>query len=162
MLMNTTRKVQLMAMTVFLGVSAYGIQNVVHAGGAVTVQNAYAYPTLAGTKNSAAFATITSESDNVIVGAASSQATKVELHSTVVNKKTNSVKMVTLEAMPLPAKKPVSLAPAGNHFMLFDVKKELKIGDTVDMSITLQDGRTIPFKAIVQGRQMKTGLPSVQ
>ncbi|MFA6986699.1 MAG: copper chaperone PCu(A)C [Arenimonas sp.] len=52
-------------------------------------------------------------------------------------------KMRHVDSLPLPAHGEVRLAPGGTHLMLMSPKRKLKAGDTVQLSLTLADGRLI-------------------
>jgi copper(I)-binding protein len=49
------------------------------------------------------------------------------------------MKMRPLEKLELPANKTVNLKPGGYHVMLIDIKRELKAGERVPLTLTLQD-----------------------
>jgi copper(I)-binding protein len=52
----------------------------------------------------------------------------------------NTMRMRQVDGIDLPAGKPVNLASGGYHVMLFDLKRQLKEGETVPLTLVLQDG----------------------
>ena len=49
------------------------------------------------------------------------------------------MKMRPLAEIELPASRTVSLKPGGNHIMLIDIKRELKVGERVPLKLTVRD-----------------------
>ena len=49
------------------------------------------------------------------------------------------MKMRRIEAIPVPAGKPVELGPGGYHVMLMDVSQPLKEGEQVPLTLTFAD-----------------------
>ena len=72
-------------------------------------------------------------------------ATTAEIHRTVNDN--GIMKMLPTDGIDLPAGKPVELKPGGFHIMLMDLKKQLKPGDTVP--ITLVFAKAPPITAPV-------------
>jgi copper(I)-binding protein len=64
------------------------------------------------------------------------------------------MKMRAVSAIELPAGKPVDLKPGGYHVMLMDLKKDLKPGDTVPVTLVVEGAdkkrETIEVKATVK------------
>lgn len=96
----------------------------------VLVQNAWVRSTNAGQSVGAAYMTLTSPQDSQLVAIESDVSKSVEIHS--MSMQDGVMKMRMLDALPLAAGKPYSLAPGGFHLMLFDLKKPLNVGDTVN------------------------------
>jgi copper(I)-binding protein len=51
------------------------------------------------------------------------------------------MKMHAVDGIALPAGKPVNLASGGYHIMLFDLKRQLKEGETVPLTLVVEDAR---------------------
>jgi copper(I)-binding protein len=81
----------------------------------------------------AAYMTITSASDKSLVKVESSVTDSVEIHS--MSMENGVMKMRMLEQLDLKANTPNKLAPGGFHLMLFDLKKQLKAGETVSFTL---------------------------
>ena len=112
-------------------------------------------------KSTGVFLTLTSAKGARLVGGSSPVAGMVEVHQ---------MKMIgttmTMGAIPfleLPAGQPVELKPGSYHLMLTDLKKQIKPGDTVTVTLMLQgaDGKReplelkLPAKALVEPKPMK-------
>lgn len=113
---------------------------------AVKVKDAWTQTT--DTKMSGSFGTLTntSDSDAVLVKAQSKGAGTVQLHEMAGT--SGSMSMQEKKGgITIPAGKSAELAPGGNHIMLMKLKKELKAGDAVDITLTYGDGSTatVPF-----------------
>ncbi len=103
----------------------------------------------ASTSNSAAYMIIMNNSDtaNAIVGAATDVATTVELHT--VEMDNGVMKMRPVEQIDVPANGQATLQPGGFHVMLLGIKQDLVEGDTVDLTLTFQNGEEITVAAPV-------------
>ena len=84
-----------------------------------------------------AFMTITSTAEAKLVGAASPVAKMVEIHESMMHGGT--AQMHEVQAVALPAGKAVELKPGGHHVMLMGLAKPLKPGDTVPITLTIEE-----------------------
>jgi copper(I)-binding protein len=123
------------------------------AAAQVTVTDPWARATVAGQKATGAFMQLTSATNAVLIDAASPVAKIVEIHEMKMD--AGVMKMAAVEKLPLPAGKPVALAPGGYHVMLMDLTRPLKEGETIPLTLTVTDasGRTqkIEVRAAVRG-----------
>jgi periplasmic copper chaperone A len=124
------------------------------AAGVVSLKNAYAFPTLAGTNNGAAFVTFENHSDSpaFIKAVASDAAKTVELHAHE-HDKDGVMSMVKKEEVRVPPHSVIAFEPGGLHVMLTDLKEPLTLGDVFEVRFTLEDGRTLPFNVTVVERK---------
>jgi copper(I)-binding protein len=117
-----------------------------------TVKDAWVRSTVAQQKASGAFMHITSASGGKLVAASSPVAGVVEVHEMAMDG--NVMKMRAVPALDLPAGKAVELKPGGYHVMLMDLKQQLKPGETVALTLTVEgkDGKreTVEIKAPVK------------
>jgi len=113
---------------------------IAHAKDIVAVDNAWVRPTNPGQDVGAAYMTLTSTQDATLIKVESSATKSVEIHSMTMQN--GVMKMRMLKNLALKAGEPYKLAPGGFHLMLFDLKKPLAVGDTVDFSLTFRDGTT--------------------
>ncbi|GAA5529976.1 copper chaperone PCu(A)C [Herpetosiphon gulosus] len=99
--------------------------------------------------NSAAYMTIrnTGAADNLI-SASTDVAGKVELHTVVADG--DVMRMEQVEKIEVPANGEALLKPGGFHVMLLEVKQDLKVGDTIDLTLTFEKAGTITLKVPVQ------------
>jgi copper(I)-binding protein len=117
----------------------------------VTVKDAWVRGTVPAQTATGAFMTLTSTADAKLVSAASPVAKTVEIHESMMHGST--AHMHEVEAVELPAGKAVSLKPGGHHVMLMGVSTQLKAGDTVPITLTIEEkGKrsTLEVKATVR------------
>lgn len=98
------------------------------------------------------FGTVTNDTDEdrTIVKAASDEAGMVQLHETVSTDSGGTTMQQKKGGFPLPAHQSKVLEPGGDHVMLMDLKKKLRAGDTVEVTLTLDDGTTVDVDAPVK------------
>jgi copper(I)-binding protein len=101
----------------------------------VVVKDAWARATVPAAKASGAFMQIESKTDARLVGVSSPVAT-AELHQ--MSMQNNRMAMAHVDAIDLPAGKTVSLAPGGYHVMLMGLKRQLKEGETVPVTLVVE------------------------
>ena len=127
-----------------------------------TVKDPWVRGTVASQKASGAFMHITSTAGGKLVAASSPVAGVVEVHEMAMEG--TVMKMRAVPALELPAGKTVELKPGGYHVMLMDLKQQLKTGETVPLTLTIEgkDGKreTVEVKAPVKplatpGHEMK-------
>ena len=103
-----------------------------------TVKDAWVRGTVAQQKSSGLFFSITSAKGGRLVSASSPVAGVAEIHE--MSMQGDVMKMRALpEGLALPAGKPVQLSPGGYHVMLLDLKQPLKNGESVPLTLTVQD-----------------------
>lgn len=103
----------------------------------VTVSDAWVRATVPAQKSAGAFLTLQSVKAARLVGASSPATGTVEMHQMEMSGQT--MKMHAVEAIDLPAGAKVNLAQAGYHLMFLDLKQQLKDGDTVPVTLTVED-----------------------
>jgi periplasmic copper chaperone A len=119
----------------------------------VAVLDAWARANAPGQTVGAAYMTLLSAQDSSLIKIETAVADVVEIHSMSMDN--GVMKMRMLETLPLSADKPEKLAPGGFHLMLFDLKKPLTSGATLDLKLTFKDKAgnitqqnvTLPIKA---------------
>jgi periplasmic copper chaperone A len=103
----------------------------------VAVIDAWARSNVPGQSVGAAYMTFISADDSTFIRAETPIASSVEIHSMTMDN--GVMKMRMLPEMPLKAGKEEKLAPGGFHLMLFDLKKQLKAGEQVELTLTFRD-----------------------
>jgi copper(I)-binding protein len=104
----------------------------------ISVSDPWVRATVPAQKATGAFMKLTSASDARLVAARSPIAGIVEIHE--MSMEGNVMRMRALpHGLDLPAGKPVELKAGGYHFMLMDLKHPLKAGDTVPISLVIED-----------------------
>jgi len=117
-----------------------------------TVKDAWVRGTVAQQKATGMFAQITSANGGRLVAATSPVAGIVEIHE--MKMEGDVMKMKAIAGLELPAGKTVALEPGGYHVMMMDLKKELKAGETVPVTLVVEGAgnkrETIEVKATVR------------
>ena len=103
----------------------------------VTVLDPWVRATVPNQKASGAFMRVQSTANARLVGVSTPAAGRAELHEMAMEN--NTMRMRQVDAIELPAGKPVNLASGGYHVMLFDLKRQLKEGETVPVTLVVQD-----------------------
>jgi len=99
----------------------------------------------------AAFLTIenSSSKDTALIEASSPDAGKVEMHR--MSNAGGMMKMEQVQRIDVPAQQTVRLKPGGLHLMLFDLKRQLRSGDSITLELRFADGSRPTVKAKVKG-----------
>jgi periplasmic copper chaperone A len=116
------------------------------------VKSPWVRGTVAGQKATGAFMELASPSGATIVGASSPVAGVTEIHEMKMDG--GVMKMRAMPRLEVGAGKPVSLVPGGYHVMLMDLKQQLKKGDTVPLTLQVENKdkkvETVEIKAEVR------------
>ncbi|SFU80955.1 copper chaperone PCu(A)C [Pseudoduganella namucuonensis] len=102
----------------------------------VTVKDPWVRATVPAAKATGAFMQVQSAQDARLVGVRTSVAGIAELHQMAMED--NMMKMQAVEGIDLPAGKPVMLASGGYHVMLMQLKRQLKEGETVPLTLVVE------------------------
>lgn len=102
----------------------------------VTVKDPWVRATVPAAKASGAFMQIQSAQDARLVEVRSSVAGIAELHQMAMEN--NMMKMQQVDGIDLPAGKTVPLASGGYHIMLMQLKRQLKEGETVPLTLVVE------------------------
>lgn len=122
---------------------------------AVSVGNPWVRATVPGQSVAAAYMDLTAQAPSALVGAHSPIARKAELHTMSVDG--GVMKMRALERLELPGKKTVTLAPGGHHVMLIGIRHQLKVGERVPLTLTLQDRKGVKSTVLVEAQVRAAG-----
>jgi len=128
----------------------------------VKVSDAWSRATAPGQDAGMLQAGITSKKDAKLVGASSKACASVELHSMVTEG--GMMKMRQVEAIDLPAGEAVDLGAQGYHLMLIGLKKPLKEGKKVAVTLQLRqaDGKMKKVKVSAKVRGMTDSKPQAK
>jgi copper(I)-binding protein len=120
------------------------------AADSVLVEGAFARAVPPGQSNSAAFMSLTNESDaDHALTAVESDSSKVaELHTHLMEE--GMMKMRRVGKIDLPAGEIVKLQPGGLHVMLIDLERTLSPGENVEITLIFEDGSRSTVKAPVE------------
>lgn len=103
---------------------------------APTVKDAYMRDSVGGTSAAAVYMTITSPTDDKLIGASAPVAKKTDLMTMTMAG--GAMGMDYVKVIDLPAGKPVSLNPKGLHVWLADLNKPLKAGQTIQVTLKFE------------------------
>jgi len=120
----------------------------------ITVGDPYARAVPPGQPNSAVFMTLAnaSKQDRALVGAESTAAGAVELHTHV--NEDGVMKMRRIDKIAIPAGQTVALKPGGLHVMLIGLKENLEPGKEVHMNLLFDNGTKEHIMAPVRKIEM--------
>lgn len=124
-----------------------------------TVSEAWVRASVPHQQSTGAFMTITASGDSKLVSVASPVAKTVQVHEMTMNGDVMGMREV--KAVPLPAGKPVTLDPNGLHVMLMGLNDQVKEGQQVPLTLTVQaaDGTTESVAVQAQVRALTAQAP---
>ena len=104
----------------------------------------------AGSGNGAVYATVSNlgKTPDALVAAASDAAEVVEIHETYRDMGMSMMRPVKGIAVAAGGK--VMLKPGGYHIMLINLKRDLKAGETLRLTLKFQNAGAVPVSAIVK------------
>lgn len=114
----------------------------------VKVEDAWVRGTVASQKATGAFMRLTSSANARLVAVQSPAAGVVEIHEMAMEK--DVMKMRAVPGLALAAGKAVELKPGGYHVMLMDLKRPLKAGERVAITLVFEDAAKKRFTQEVQ------------
>jgi periplasmic copper chaperone A len=120
---------------------AFGLASLLAAAAQAqtTVTGAWVRGTVAQQKATGLYAQITSAPGGRLVSVSSPAAAVAEVHEMTMEG--SLMKMRALpNGLPLPAGKAVALKPGGYHVMLMGLKQQLQAGDTVPVTLVIEEG----------------------
>ena len=120
--------------------------------GSVQIENAYTRATVPGQQVAGGFMKIENKgAADQLVSASSPVAGEVQLHEMAMDG--NVMKMRAVPGLDLPAGKSVELKPGGYHVMLMDLKQQVKAGETVPLTLTVEgdDGKRMAVEVKAHG-----------
>lgn len=114
------------------------------AQGTISIKDVWVRPSHPGQDVGAAYMTLTSVQDATLVRVESDVSDSIEIHSMTMQN--GVMKMRMLDNLRLVAGKPYKLEPGGFHFMLFDLKKALAVGESVNFVLYFKAKNKVQFK----------------
>ncbi len=116
----------------------------------VTVTDPWVRATVPAAKSAGAFMHLQSATNARLVGVSTPVAGRAEIHEMAMEN--NTMRMRAVDGIDLPAGKPVHLASGGYHLMFFELKRQLKEGETVPVTLTVQDAARKQTSVTVQAQ----------
>ncbi|WP_448176709.1 copper chaperone PCu(A)C [Pseudomonas putida] len=104
-----------------------------------TVSDAWVRASVPHQQSTGAFMVLTASSDSKLVGVASPVAKTVQVHEMTMNGDVMGMREV--KAVELPAGKAVTLDPNGLHVMLMGLHNQVKEGEKVPLTLTIEDAK---------------------
>ncbi len=125
------------------------------ANAAISVSDAWAPPTIGAGKVAAGYVKIRNggATPDRLIAASSPRAGAVELHTMAMDGA--MMKMRRLDAVEIPARGEVTLAPGGDHLMFFDLTAPLRAGEAAPLVLTFE--KAGPISTTLQVRPRETG-----
>ena len=134
-----------------IGLSLLGLA--AHASAQVQVSDPWVRASVAGQPSSGAFMTLTADSDSTLLSVASPVAKDVQIHE--MSMQDDVMRMGPVDSVALPAGKAVTLDPNGYHVMLMGLTGQIKEGDPVPLTLTVENAKgeqqAVEVKAIARG-----------
>ena len=138
-----------------LGLSLLGLAFQVSAQ--TRVDDAWVRATVPNQSASGAFMSVTADSDSKLLSVASPAAKDVQIHEMTM--KNDVMSMGPVKSVNLPAGKAVNFDPNGYHVMLMGLTAQLKEGDSVPLTLTIENAKgekeTVEVKAPVKALTME-------
>ncbi|MBP3996969.1 copper chaperone PCu(A)C [Pseudomonas koreensis] len=138
-----------------LGLSLLGLAFQVSAQ--TRVDDAWVRATVPNQSASGAFMTVTADSDSKLLSVASPATKDVQIHEMTM--KNDVMSMGPVKSVDLPAGKAVNFDPNGYHVMLMGLTAQLKEGDSVPLTLTIENAKgekeTVEVKAPVKALTME-------
>lgn len=132
---------KIFALSVFVFFLPLSVQAHDHARdrthGTVEVVDPWVRATVMQQRATGAFMTLTARQNARLVAASSPVAGVVEVHEMTLGAD-NVMRMRAVEAVDLPAGQPVEFKPGGYHVMLLDLHGQVKEGDHVRLTLTVE------------------------
>jgi len=128
------------------------------AQGGVSIDGAFARPTIGQQRTSAAYMTIKSPAGaDRLLRASSPVAAKVELHNHINDGAV--MRMREVSSIDVPAGGAATLAPGGLHIMLLELKQPLKTGETVPLTLEFEKAGKVDLTVPVQAPRAGGAMP---
>lgn len=105
-----------------------------------------------GSGNGAVYAVLVNAGNapDALLGAESDAAATVEIHETYRDKSMGMMMMRPVRKIDVPAGNKVELKPGGYHVMLLNLKRDLKAGETISVTLQFEKAGKIPVTATIK------------
>jgi len=116
----------------------------------VTIEGAWARPTVRGQQGGGGFLAITSPVADRLVGGSSPVSARFELHT--MSMQGDVMQMREVESIELPAGRRVELKPGGLHVMFIGIKQPLAIGSKVPVTLRFEKAGEVKVEFTVMSQ----------
>jgi len=122
----------------------------------VTVHDPWVRATVPEQKTTGGFMTLTSPTDARLVSVSSPIAGLTEVHQMTMEN--GVMRMRAVSSIEIPAGKQVQLKPGGFHIMLMNLKRQVKEGETVPITLVIEEkgGKRVPIEVKAPVRPLNT------
>lgn len=116
----------------------------------VEITNPYARASIGHAPNSAVFFELENKGDKdlLLTSAKISQEIAQEAQIHTHKHEDGMMKMMRIAHLKIPAHSKISFAPGGNHIMLLNLTKPLKVGEQIELSLGFDDNSSIELKGV--------------
>lgn len=120
------------------------------SSGRLTIQDAWARPASAG-ENGAAYFVIENgtAADDTLLSVSSEIAAATEVHMSMADGN-GVMSMQMQEAVTVPAKGQVEFKPGGLHVMFVNLNRNLKVGDTISLTLNFEKAGSLTIEVPVK------------
>lgn len=120
------------------------------SSGVLSVQDAWARPASTG-ENGAAYFVIENgtAADDILLSASSEIAAATEIHKSMMMDG-GMMSMQQQNSVPVPAKGQVEFKTGGLHVMFVNLTRDLKVGDTITITLIFEKAGSMTIQAIVK------------
>jgi periplasmic copper chaperone A len=120
------------------------------AGGPLTVKDVWVRAAPAGGQTAVYFTIVNGKvAPDALVGVSTPAATSAGLHETTTDN-SGMTGMQPVGQITIPGGGTVELKPGGYHVMLMGLANELKVGDTIPLTLTFEQAGVVPITAEVR------------
>lgn len=123
-----------------------------HGSHGIMVHNVYAYPTKASMPAAAVFMEVVNNSteNDRLIGVKVDDAERAEIHTMEMDG--DIMRMRKVEGLDIPAGNSLTLAPGGNHVMVFGLEEDWNAGDDEDVTLVFEHAGEIEYDMHVVAR----------
>jgi periplasmic copper chaperone A len=121
----------------------------------VTIDKAWARPTVAGQQGGGGFMTLQSPVADKLLSGSTPVAERFELHTMAMEG--DVMKMREVKSIDLPAGQKVELKPGGLHVMFIGIKEPLKLGSKVPVTLKFEKAGEVTVEFEVKSRPAASG-----
>jgi len=123
-----------------------------YTSGAITVSDPWGRATPPGADVGAGYMTISNSGSTPIrlIGGATEVANAVEVHTMSMENGVMQMRPLN-DGLEVPAGGSVTLKPGGGHLMLVGLKRQLKEGESIDVTLDFGQGVVVPIKLAIKG-----------
>lgn len=149
--MTTRRILALLSVILALGLAACASSAAPSSSGTMTVTNAWARASASMGMAGAAYMTITNGTGqaDALVSVSTPAAANPEIHQTTEDA-SGMMGMHPVDRINIPAGGTVTLEPGGFHIMLINLTGELKVGSTIELTLTFEKAGQVKVMAEVR------------